>query len=198
MGSRSIWLRWLAVPIIGMGLGLASLALEHAPAPVSPVSALGGPWLVVAFVAGSLFPRPMQGLVSGIATLIMAMGGYYLAKLAVGSPLNPPEYDDPMFWLATGVVGGSLFGVGGALWASGSFRVRVAMAAMLSGTVLAEVWLARGVWPRLAGIVLVVALLGVLLRGVAERATALALTIAGAGAIRLLAEVALPVLLRFR
>jgi hypothetical protein len=72
------------------------------------------------------------------------------------------------------------------------------MASMLSGTVLAEVWLARGVWPRLAGIVLVVALLGGLLRGVAERATALALTIAGAGAIRLLAEVALPALLRFR
>jgi hypothetical protein len=129
---------WVAALLFGLILGLTGLLLEHAPDPLSRLSALGGPWLVVAFVVGAIVGRPLVGAVAGSGALVVATLAYYLAKTIIGSPINPPQYDTPLFWLAVAVPAGVFAGASGA-YAVGARRwLAVAAAALTAAVVIAE------------------------------------------------------------
>lgn len=192
-GSR----HWGLLLLLGSVLGFGALGLEHAPAPLSILSAWGGAWLMVGFLAGLLTRRPLLGGVAGVVTLVLATAVYYGAKAAFGSPLNPLEYDEPAFWFIAAVVAGGLHGVGGGVWASWGRWARVAAVAVLAGTVLWEaLWQIRGdsIWVLIFGVAGAIPL--VFLRGYVDRIVGLALTLPVAGSLWLLTDRVLPVLFR--
>lgn len=191
--------RPILILILALGLGVVVLALERSLRPLSTLSAQGGPWLVLGFLAGSLARRPLVGGIAGLAALVVATAAYDAAKAAVGSPLNPAEYDDRAFWFAAAVLAGGVSGIGGGVWASRGRWGRVVSVAVLSGAVLVEaLWQVRGgpAWIALAAAA--VALPLVLLRGHRERALGMVLALPIAGGLWLAADLILPVLLRLR
>jgi hypothetical protein len=188
---------------MGSALGLVSLALEHTPMPLATLSALGGPWLVVAFLAGRLVPLPLPSALAGFVTLVAATAAYYVAKPLVGSPINPIEYDTPVFWLVLAATFGPVVGSMGGLTTSPRATLRVAVAALLAGIVVAEplmMLLAGGPWsPFVAAVAVVGLLLPVaFLRRPGEILVAVTLGAAAAGAVALLADLLLPYLFLLR
>lgn len=176
------------VGLLGIGLGIASLSLEHAPEPISLLSALGGPWLVVAFIAGSRIHRGIFGAVAGVTALVAAWGTYYAGKAVLGSPLNPAEYDKPAFWLAASLVAGAIFGFGGAVYTSSDRWIRVGVVALLFGTCLSDIlWRAPTGSTRLMMVGVAVALPLLFLRGWSERLVGVVGTVGAAALIGLLA-----------
>jgi hypothetical protein len=129
---------WVVALVLGLILGLTGLLLEHAPDPLSRLSALGGPWLVVAFVVGAIVGRPLVGALAGSGALVVATIAYYLAKPIIGSPINPPQYDTPLFWLAVAVPAGLFAGAMGAYSVSARRWLAVAAAALTAAVVIAE------------------------------------------------------------
>jgi hypothetical protein len=187
------------IPVLGAVLGVIVLALEHVPEPVRQLSALGGPWLVVAFVCGAVVHRKALAGPAGVVALAVATGAYYGGKAIVGSPINPPGADEtPGFWLVAAVIAGAVFGLAGAIWASRSGPSAIAVVA------LATVFM----WDVLGTIqpgVMRLVLLGIglsipllLLHTLARRAMGLAATVAGVVVVGWVADVVLPSLVRFR
>jgi hypothetical protein len=186
---------------VGGALGLASLALEHAPDPWSLVSALAAPWLLVAFAVGAAASGPVAGAGLGVLALVAADVAYYGGKAAFGSPLNPSEYDNPLFWLVVAVPVGAVAGWLGS--ASGSARppVRVLAVALVAGAVFAEAVVLHGARSPGVAAVAVAATLGLVaarLRRPGEIAGAVALSIAATVAAALVADHALGWIMRYR
>jgi hypothetical protein len=192
---------YVLVPVLGAVLGVIVLALEHVPEPVSQVSALGGPWVVVAFMCGAIVHRKVLAAPAGVVALAVATGVYYGVKAMVGSPINPPGagYETPGFWLAAAVIAGAVFGLAGAMWTSRATAARIMAVAALGGVFM---WDVLGTIPSgtmrlvLLGIGLSMPLL--LLRTLAQRAMGVAATFAVAVTILWGADVVLPWVMRFR
>jgi hypothetical protein len=103
------------------------------------VGNLSIPWLLVAFVAGSIASRPWTGAVLGLAATMAALLGFYLLTsifINVGGldfPRNiPREFFVNRVYLEGGLISGSLFGALGAWWS----RRRSIAASVLVGAAM--------------------------------------------------------------
>ena len=125
-----------------MGLGLFNWGADGLPldTPLVVLVALGnavGPWLAVAFLAGSLDRDAHGGAVAGGTALGTAVLTYYVAGL-LGWPGVPAELGQLIAaWLIVATFGGPLLGAAGAAWAGGG-RYRALGVAILAGGLLAE------------------------------------------------------------
>jgi hypothetical protein len=104
-----------AVVIIGLGIGVGSLLAQASlPTGWSQVGNSGSVWLVGAFAAGSLMLTLRGAALAGLATLLLAVVGYYVSlQLWRGWSGAPSSI---VFWLALALVGGPLFGAAGCSW----------------------------------------------------------------------------------
>jgi hypothetical protein len=110
------------------------------------------PWLLVAFLVGSRMPDRRWAAGAGIATLVLALIGYYaMTELRYGIGAGTSSL---IFWGLGAVVGGPVFGIAGLTWRIGRARQQamaiglVAAAAIVEGVyhavVLAEPSVAAG------------------------------------------------------
>jgi hypothetical protein len=106
----------------------------------------GGPWLLLAFLIGTLTGAPVRGPVCGALALGAAVLTYYAAYdiARIYDPAADPRYFIPggAAWLAVAVPAGAAFGAAGAVWRAGPRRLRAAALVLLSGALLSEALLA--------------------------------------------------------
>ena len=131
------------VAALGIGLGAFAAVGDRLPidAPTIVLVALANavsPWVVVAFFAGSRGRAPSGGAVLGIGTLVLAVVAYYV----IGTAVLAASFVDPVrasaAWAVVAVVVGGPVGAGGAAWATGMGRARIAGVSLLAGLLLAE------------------------------------------------------------
>ena len=134
------------VAVAAVAWGLAGHALDVAPGG-SWVTALGAPWLVMAFAAGALMPRREWGAAAGAAFIVLAVGVYYVAFLDEGAGVARYAVKVGLAWGAVGVLLGALFGAGGAVWrAAPRSRPGALAAAIAVGALAGEALLLRREW----------------------------------------------------
>lgn len=108
--------------------------------------ALGGPWLLGAFVAGVLAGERRAGALAGAVAIVSGTAAYYAIFHYV-------EQSTSLFyaaaagvgWSVAGAVVGALFGGAGGLWTEGG-RARAWAAGILAGGLLAESLLLWHAW----------------------------------------------------
>jgi len=94
------------------------------------------PWLLVAFLVGSIMPGRASAIAAGIGTLAFALIGYYTMttiRYGIGGGTS-----SLIFWGLGAVVGGPVFGLAGFTWRSGEHRYRAIALGLLAAAFLAE------------------------------------------------------------
>jgi hypothetical protein len=130
--------------LIGVGVLLCAALFGGATAVAEPllglpdsVSALGAPWLVCAFAAGTLVPRRWAAAAVGGLLLSGATGVYYAAQVYGYGP-GALDYATSMaaaWGICAGIAGGAM-GAAGSLWRDAS-GVRAALVAAVPAAALA-------------------------------------------------------------
>ena len=96
---------------------------------------LGGPWLLAAFAAGSISKNRTIAALTGFATLLAMLLGYYW----IGNMDGAAEIAHTFrFWLAVSLVAGPVMGWAGWSWLGPIEVERVAGIAVLAGCLIAE------------------------------------------------------------
>jgi Family of unknown function (DUF6518) len=157
---RGHWIGMLVLVNAG-AFGAASAAAEPLLGLPDSVSALGAPWLVCAFAAGTLLRRPWAAAVAGALLLSGGTAAYYGAQVYGYGP-GSLDYATSMAvgWGAVAAVAGSAMAAAGSLWRDAS-GVRAALlaavpAAALAGeaVLLSRTWSGRdsalALWTELA------------------------------------------------
>lgn len=131
-------LRIVAVVLAGLatgvvtqlGQGLLPDGWSQAPNAISP-------WVLVAFLVGSAIESRPTAVVAGIATLVLALVGYYAMtelRFGIGGGTNAL-----VFWGLGALVGGPVFGLAGYAWrTSPERRYRAAALGLLAAAFIAE------------------------------------------------------------
>lgn len=144
-------MRTLGIAVVtGVGLGLAARAGDRAPGLAHDLTALGGPWLAVAFAVGVAPARLRVGAATGATCLVTGVLTYYALMWQV-EHLAGPQYAVPvaLAWVAAAAALGAAFGALGAGWRAGRGDARsVRCAALLAGALLGEALLAHALWTR--------------------------------------------------
>ena len=94
------------------------------------------PWLLVAFLVGSVMPGRASAAAAGIGTLALALVGYYAMttiRYGIGGGTSAL-----LFWGLGAVVGGPVFGLAGYTWRTGDHRYRAIAIGLLAAAFLAE------------------------------------------------------------
>jgi hypothetical protein len=96
---------------------------------------LGGPWLLAAFAAGSISKNRTMAALTGFATLLaMLLGYYWIGNLDGGAQIAHTF----RFWLAIALVVGPIMGWAGWAWLGAIPMERVAAISILVGCLIAE------------------------------------------------------------
>jgi hypothetical protein len=121
--------RLLLLLLLGaIGFGVLVAVIKGQDAGVrSAVGNMSAPWIVVPFLAGTLYSRARQAALIGGATTLAAFFGFYTAEAAILDLGEHPWYVDLKLTLGSGQVyevwgtpAGVVYGVLGWLWASRS------------------------------------------------------------------------------
>jgi Family of unknown function (DUF6518) len=94
------------------------------------------PWLLVAFLVGSIMPSMPRAAVAGVATLLFALLGYNVAlqlQLGYASSLSAS-----FLWVVGAVAGGPTFGIAGRAWRVGTPRQRAIALGLLAAVAVLE------------------------------------------------------------
>jgi hypothetical protein len=97
------------------------------------------PWkrvLLVAFVVGAAMPDRASAVVAGLATLVLALVGYYATtqlRYGIGGGTS-----SLIFWGLGAAVGGPVFGLAGHTWRTGEHRYRALALGLLAAVFIAE------------------------------------------------------------
>jgi len=150
VAGRSLLAPFLAAVTGGVALGLAARAGDRVPlGTVHLLTALGGPWLVVAFAAGALGPpdRRVAAAVRGATAIVAGVLTYYVSMWRI-ERLTGPGYAVPVAvaWSLGGAVVGACLGWLGARWRGSEVGVRASWAALLCGALLGEAVLLHELW----------------------------------------------------
>lgn len=148
--------------LVGLAWGAATSGLQTVlPWPLSGLANAVGPWVVPAFAAGTLARRPSVAAVAGTLVCFGEVGGYYLLSLVRDFGVNPAMV---ITWVATGVVGGPVFGAAGWCWRHmRSLRWAGLGAALMGGVFLSEGAIGYGVYLQYTGDAVLFCTLGALL-----------------------------------
>ena len=134
---RTPWKRLLLVLLAGLGTGFVTQLLQSVlPTGWSQAANAISPWLLVAFLVGSVMPDRTSAVVAGTATLFLALLGYYATtqlRYGIGGGTNAL-----IFWGLGAVVGGPVFGLAGYTWRTGDHRYRAIALGLLAAAFLAE------------------------------------------------------------
>jgi hypothetical protein len=139
--------RALAIGLaMGVVLGVAGRATDHVTGVLHWAGALGGPWLLGAFIAGALANGRREGALAGATAIVFGTAVYYAIFHWV-------EHTAGLFyaaaagfgWSLAGVVIGAAFGAAGGLWREGG-RERATAAGVMAGGLIAESVLLSHVW----------------------------------------------------
>ena len=134
---QSSWNRALLVLIVGLGTGIVTQVLQSVlPTGWSQAANAISPWLLVAFLVGSVMPDRTSAVVAGVATLVLALVGYYATttvRYGIGGGTNAL-----IFWGLGAIVGGPVFGLAGHAWRTGDHPLRAVALGLLAAAFLAE------------------------------------------------------------
>jgi hypothetical protein len=126
--------------VLGIGLATGFLTLigqRHLPDSVGQFASCYSVWLGASFLCGSLVRTPPWALIGGGIVQGVALAGCYLASFFVlDSTLD--TYNNHLYWVIGGLVGGPALGVAGYLWRNGSDRQAVIGSALLGATFISE------------------------------------------------------------
>ena len=134
---RSPGTRALIVVVVGLGLGVVTQILQSVlPTGWSQAANAISPWLLVAFFIGSAMPDRGSAVVAGLATLVLALVGYYATtqlRYGIGGGTSAL-----IFWGLGAAVGGPVFGLAGHTWRTGEHRYRALALGLLAAVFIAE------------------------------------------------------------
>ena len=134
---RSPWNRAVLVLVVGLGTGIVTQVLQSVlPTGWSQAANAISPWLLVAFLVGSVMPDRTSAVVAGVAKRALALVGYYATttvRYGIGGGTNAL-----IFWGLGAIVGGPVFGLGGHAWRAGDHRSRAIALGLLAAAFLAE------------------------------------------------------------
>ena len=127
----------LIVVVVGLGLGVVTQILQSVlPSGWSQAANAISPWLLVAFYIGSAMPDRGSAVVAGLATLVLALVGYYATtqlRYGIGGGTSAL-----IFWGLGAAVGGPVFGLAGHTWRTGAHRHRALALGLLAAVFIAE------------------------------------------------------------
>ena len=137
LSTRSPGARVVVVLLVGLGLGVVTQILQSVlPTGWSQAANAISPWLLVAFFVGSFMPGRGSAAVAGIATLVLALVGYYATtqlRYGIGGGTS-----SLIFWGLGAAGGGPVFGLAGYVWRTGDHRQRALALGLLGAVFLAE------------------------------------------------------------
>ena len=129
--------RALIVVVVGLGLGMITQILQSVlPTGWSQAANAISPWLLVAFFIGAAMPDQGSAVVAGLATLVLALVGYYATtqlRYGIGGGTSAL-----IFWGLGAAVGGPFFGLAGQTWRTGEHRHRALALGLLAAVFIAE------------------------------------------------------------
>jgi hypothetical protein len=139
---RDVALRVGVVLVWGLAAGaLTSILQAHLDAPWASLVNAASPWLVAAFVVGTLWLRPRSAAIAGLAVCLLELVGYYVTSAVRGFG---GSHSLLVFWGACAVVGGPVFGAAGWIWWRGRPRLRGLGVAVLGAAFLTEAAVSYG------------------------------------------------------
>jgi hypothetical protein len=129
--------RIVAVALAGLATGVVTqLGQGLLPDGWSQAANAISPWLLVAFLVGSAMPSRPAAVAAGIATLVLALVGYYAmteVRFGIGGGTS-----SLVFWGIGALVGGPVFGLAGYGWRTAEYRYRAAALGLLAAAFIAE------------------------------------------------------------
>lgn len=135
--SRSRWSVILLVVLAGLGTGaLTQFGQSVLPTGWSQAANAISPWLLIAFLVGSVMPGRTAAVAAGASTLVLALVGYYaMTQLRYGIGGGTGAL---VFWGIGAAVGGPVFGLAGREWAGGPQVRRAIAVGLLSAAAIVE------------------------------------------------------------
>jgi hypothetical protein len=129
--------RLALIALVGLATGvLTQLGQSILPDGWRQVANAISPWLLVAFFVGSRMPDRLWAAGAGIATLLLALVGYYaMTELRYGIGGGTTSL---IFWGLGAVVGGPVFGIAGLAWRAGPQRQRAFAIGLVAAVLIAE------------------------------------------------------------
>jgi hypothetical protein len=132
-----LFIRIAAVLVLGLGVGAATSVLQaHLHPPWFSLVNAASPWLVPAFVVGTMHRRLPGSVVAGTVTVLLELLGYTVTAAARGFSSSHALL---VFWAVCAIVGGPVFGAAGHAW----WRNRRSRGA-LGAAILAAAFIAEG------------------------------------------------------
>ena len=121
--------------VAGVVTGCLVLFMHESDSELRVGGELGGPWLLAAFAAGSISKHRTIAALTGFATLLaMLLGYYWIGNLDGGAEIAHTF----RFWLAIALVVGPVMGWAGWAWLGAIPMERVAAISILVGCLVAE------------------------------------------------------------
>ena len=128
---------WSLILLLGLGTGVVTqIGQSVLPTGWSQAANAISPWLLVAFLAGSSMPSRATAIAAGIATLLLALVGYYATtqiRYGIGGGTGSLA-----FWGLGALTGGPVFGVAGREWRTGTDLTRPIALGLLAAVAIAE------------------------------------------------------------
>ena len=125
--------------VVGVGLAtgvITQIGQSVLPDGWSQVANAISPWLFIAFLVGATMPDARWAAAAGIATLVLALVGYYaMVELRFGYGASTGSL---VRWGVGALVGGPVFGVAGWRWRVGPPRQRAIALGLLVAVAIAE------------------------------------------------------------
>ena len=119
----------------GVLAGYIVLAMHESASDLRVGGELGGPWLLAAFAAGSISKKRTLAALTGFATLLaMLLGYYWIGNLDAGAEIAHTF----RFWLAIALVAGPIMGWAGWAWLGPIPFERIVAISVLVGCLVAE------------------------------------------------------------
>ena len=125
------------IVVVGLATGVLTQVGQGAlPGEWSQLANAVTPWLLVAFLLGSVMPDARWAAAAGVAALLLALIGYYgMVQLRYGYGGGTGAW---IFWGLGAVVGGPVFGVAGHWWRGPVHRRRAIAIGLLAAVAIAE------------------------------------------------------------
>jgi hypothetical protein len=125
------------VVVIGLATGaLTQIGQGVLPEGWSQAANAISPWLFVAFLVGALMPSRRWAIAAGIATLVLALVGYYaMIELRYGYGAGTASL---VRWGLAALIGGPVYGIAGQRWRTGPDRERAIALGLLVAVFAAE------------------------------------------------------------
>ena len=136
-GTTPIVRRLILIAVAGLATGaITQIGQSVLPDGWSQVANAISPWLFVAFLVGATMPDLRWAAAAGIATLVLALVGYYvMIELRYGYGASTGSL---VRWGMGALVGGPVFGIAGQRWRVGPARERAIALGLLVAVAISE------------------------------------------------------------